>query len=436
MQPKFNTYMEKYLISVDWLEVFGYSKSEKLFAPESYVQQGDYYLIDSGVMSRGFEHVIEVRKRFNVQTYLPVATIRCVPRSSALNKRLCLIKLNNRVLYSQGYVDMLFSILDLYDIGYKGLSRIDLCYDCNKFVNGRSPLRFMKQFAFVDQDSEKYIYKVGGSKSFRIFASKNPTSLTQISGLEFGSGKSCKRAYMYDKSRELKEVKDKPWIREAWEQAGLVNDEKTHVYRSEISIKTEGAELMNKVTGEVFRLNPKWLVMQRNVEYMFHTYAANLFDFRLKGQAKRLREYKKIQLFGKTEEVCCVPKRVNLHADTGHTEKVVTNTLLRYMHKYSDASEGLRNGIYSAIKFLNEVSGLKMRSVEIADKIRYLEAFKGYRFTAQEELDYLQFVAVLGHVKYDLTNWQPSGFTYSEELDMIPDDSLQLYYEYLESMEK
>ena len=193
---------------------------------------------------------------------------------------------------------------------------------------------------------------------------------------------------------------------------------------------------MNKITGEVFRLNPKWLVMQRNVEYMFHTYADNLFDFRLKGQAKRLREYKRLQLFEKSEQVCCVPKRVNLHADTGRTEKVVTNTLLRYMHKYSDASEGLRNGIYSAIKFINEVSGLKMRSVEIADKIRYLEAFKGYRFTAQEELDYLQFVALLGNVKYDLTNWQPSGFTYSEELDMIPDDSLQLYYEYLESLEK
>lgn len=427
--------MEKYLISVDWLEVFGYSKSEKLFAPESYAQQGDYYLIDSGVMSRGFEHVIEVRKRFNVQTYLPVATIRCVPRSTALNKRLCLIKLNNRVLYSQGYVDVLFSILDQYEIGYKGLSRIDLCYDCNKFVNGRSPLRFMKQFAFVDQDSEKYIYKVGGSKSFRIFASKNPTSLTQISGLEFGSGKSCKRAYMYDKSRELKEVKDKPWIREAWEKAGLVSDEKTHVYRSEISIKTEGTELMNKVTGEVFRLNPKWLVMQRNVEYMFHTYASSLFDFRLKGTAKRLREYRKIELFEKSEQVCCIPKRVNLHADTGRTEKIVTNTLLKYMHKYSDASEGLRTGIYSAIKFLNEVSGLKMRAVEVADKIRYLESFKGYRFTAQEEIDYLQFVSILGQVKYDLTYWQPDGSTYTEDLLSVPDDSLQLYYEYLESIE-
>lgn len=428
--------MEKYLISVDWLEVFGYSKTGKLFAPESYVPQGDYYLIDSGVMSRGFEHVIEVRKRFGVQTYLPVATIRCVPRSSALNKRLCLIKLNNRVLYSQGYVDMLFSILDRYEIGYKGLSRIDLCYDCNKFSGGRSPLRFMKQFAFVDQQSKKYIYKVGGSKSFRIFASKNPTSFTSISGLEFGSGKSCKRAYMYDKSRELKEVKDKPWIREAWEQAGLINDEKTHVYRSEISIKTEGTELMNKVTGEVFRLNPKWLVMQRNIEYMFHTYADNLFDFRLKGKAKRLREYKKIQLFERSEDVCCVPKRVNLHADTGRTEKVVTNTLLRYMHKYSDASEGLRNGIYSAIKFLNEVSGLKMRSVEVADKIRYLEAFKGYRFTAQEELDYLQFVAVLGQVRYDLTYWQSPHYIYAEDWAMVPDDSLQLYYEYLESLEE
>lgn len=427
--------MEKYLISVDWLEVFGYSKSEKLFSPESYKQEGEYYLIDSGVMSRGFEHVIEVCKRFGVQTYLPVATIRCVPRSTALNKRLCLIKLNNRVLYSQGYVEILFSILDRYDIGYKGLSRIDLCYDCNKFVNGRSPLRFMKQFAFVDQDSEKYIYKVGGSKSFRIFASKNPTSLTQISGLEFGSGKSCKRAYMYDKSRELKEVKDKPWIREAWEKAGLVNDEKTHVYRSEISIKTEGAELMNKVTGEVFRLNPKWLVMQKNVEYMFHTYASSLFDFRIKGAAKRLREYKKIELFVKSEQVCCVPKRVNLHADTGRTEKVVTNTLLRYMHKYSDASEGLRVGIYSAIKFLNEVSGLKMRAIEVADKVRYLESFKGYRFTAQEEIDYLQFVSLLGQVRYDLTYWQSTGYTYTEELEMVSDDSLQLYYEYLESLE-
>lgn len=40
-----------------------------------------------------------------------------------------------------------------------------------------------------------------------------------------GSGKSSYSVYLYNKSKELKEVKDKPYIRELMEKAGFNNNE-------------------------------------------------------------------------------------------------------------------------------------------------------------------------------------------------------------------
>lgn len=431
--------MENYMISVDWLEVFGWIQYDGLSNPDNYEeQQGkDYYLKRTDILTRSFAQLTEVYTRVGVQTKVPVASIRWQPRSCVLNKHLCIIKINNRVLYSQKFVKVLYDICDQFGITIKGITRLDLCYDCNKMKGGRSPYRFLKQYAFSDQDSPKYIYKIG-AKSFRVFASKNPTSLTSISGIEFGSGKSDKRAYIYDKTKELDEVKDKPWIRQAWEDNGLISSEKTHVYRFEISIKSEAMQVVNFNTGELFRLSPKFVDAQENIESLFRIYAAKMFDFRIKGNAERLRDFQKMEIFEDMGKITCKPCKINMFADTGRSEKIVANCLEKYLYKYSDLSEEYRKALYNSIKFLSVVSNLKLRKIDVVKETQYLEAFKGQKFVSSEQTEYLAFVHALSAVKWDMTgkSYDYANLMYDIDGQSAPADSLDFYFQYCEYMSK
>lgn len=426
--------MKPYMIAVDWLEVFCYARTMSIADQSNYERSrmSDYWLKDTGIASRSFEHITEVYTRVASETSLPVASIRWQPRSSVLNPRLCIVKLHNRVLYSQQYVKVLYAITDWLQLSIKGITRLDICYDCNEFAGGRSPYRFMKQFAFVDSDSPKFVHHVG-VKSFRVYASKNPTSATSVSGIEFGSPKSEKRAYMYDKTRELAEQKDKPWIRESWQRNGLISDGSHHVYRSEISIKSDAMQVINFNTGELFRLSPHYLEAQAAVEKIFHIYASKMFDFRVKGNAKRLRDFKKVELFECKEAVSSMPKKVNRHADTGRTEKIACNLLEKYMYQYSDASQEYRYGLYSAIKFLSVVSGLKMRSSELVERTWEIAQFKGKQWQDAPVADYLSFVKALGEVQYDWSRYyQMQNVMRDIDGKEMPDDSLVFYNQYLE----
>ncbi len=139
---------------------------------------------------------------------------------------------------------MLYDLISTLHLTYKGITRLDLCYDCNYFSNHKSPAKFIQDFVFKEVGKNGYIYRKGSSK-FTCHGSKTSTSSSKITSIAFGSNNNKVRQYIYDKTIELEEVKDKPWIREYWELNGLISDEKTHVWRTEISIKSQGMDILN-----------------------------------------------------------------------------------------------------------------------------------------------------------------------------------------------
>ena len=290
--------MEKYCISVDWLQVCCYSNNLEFLLDNDYYNKVDslpYWLELQPLKTRSFARLIRVYTKIG-NDWHECADILAVPRSTMLNKRIVLIKIHNRFLYSQDYIKLLYNICATFKLSIKGLTRLDLCYDCNSFHNGLKPHKFIKEFVTAEFDSPRYIYKVG-AKQFRVYGGKSVSSATKFSGIEFGSGKSSKCCYIYDKTRELAEVKDKPWIRQYWQDNGLISDEKTHVYRAEISIKCDGMDLLNMSTGELFKLSPEYLQSQPSIEKLFHFYAARMFRFHRRGKHTRVRDYDRIELF-------------------------------------------------------------------------------------------------------------------------------------------
>lgn len=425
--------MEKYCISVDWLQVCCYSNNLAYLLNNDYYNKVDslpYWLELQPLETRSFARFIRVHTKVG-NDWRYCADILAVPRSTMLNSNIVLVKIHNRFLYSQNYIKLLYNICDTFKLSIKGLTRLDLCYDCNSFHGGLKPHKFIKEFVTAEFDSPRYIYKVG-AKQFRVYGGKSVSSATKFSGIEFGSGKSSKRCYIYDKTRELAEVKDKPWIRQYWQENGLISDEKTHVYRAEISIKCDGMDLLNMSTGELFKLSPEYLRSQPAIEKLFHFYAARMFRFHRKGKHTRVRDYDRIELFENSPIITCKPKKICVNADTGRTEKICVSTLSRLSCQYSDLSQEYSSALSRCITFLSEVAGIKYAKEKLAKEIQGIEAFKGIQFKEQDYIEYFALVEALGKVRYSYTYQNPDKDILEDIACSSADDSLGLYYQYLE----
>lgn len=425
--------MEKYCISVDWLQVCCYSNNLAYLLNNDYYNKVDslpYWLELQALETRSFARFIRVHTKVG-NDWRYCADILAVPRSSMLNGNIVLVKIHNKFLYSQNYIKLLYDICFTFRLSIKGLTRLDLCYDCNSFHGGLKPHKFIKEFVTAEFDSPRYIYKVG-AKQFRVYGGKSVSSTTKFTGIEFGSGKSSKRCYIYDKSRELTEVKDKPWIRQYWQENGLISDEKTHVYRAEISIKCDGMDLLNMSTGELFKLSPKYLKSQPVIEKLFHFYAARMFRFHRKGKHTRVRDYDRIELFENSPIITCKPKKVCVNADTGRTEKICVSTLSKLSCQYSDLSQEYSSALSRCITFLSEVAGIKYAKEKLAKEIQGIEAFKGIQFKEQGYIEYFALVEALGQVRYSYACQNPDKDNLEDFTCSPADDSLGLYYQYLE----
>lgn len=374
--------MENYCISVDWLQTYclGNLITEGEYTGKNYkfsIQLQDYE-------TPQFKRVYKVMCR-----NLEYATIQQFPRTRVINAKATLVKLSNRVLYSQKYIEFLYDLQETLHLLYKGITRIDICYDCNKYFNGRSVPRFLKCYLEKDMGEIGSIYRRGSDK-FTAHGSKSKTSVSKITSMRFGSDKSRIGAYVYDKTLELEEVKDKPWIRKMWEENGLVSTETEHVWRSEISIKSEGTDLLNMDSGQLFRLSPSYMQHAEAIKKLFYIYAQKVFDFRMCNGQKLKRNYDKLKLFECTEIISTKPYYVPTSADTGRVEKMCYNRLKLLSEKYTDLAEQRRISLSDTMQFLSELAGKKQSIVKREKENMYLDAIKGYKFLEMEDIIYFQ----------------------------------------------
>ena len=371
---------EKYCISVDWLQVccHGNYITDGVYSEDGY----DFRVQMQGNETPMFKRISKVFLR-----ELPCATIQQEPRPSSLNPSVTLIKLDNRVLYCEQYIRILYAMFKAFHLKYKGITRLDIAYDCNRFCDGRNPARFIRDFVLKPIDEKGGIVRRGSSK-FACNGSRT-SSVNKITSISFGSGNAPVRSYIYDKTIELKEVKDKPWIREMWESNGLVSDDKTHVWRAEISIKAEGRDLLNMSTGELFQLSPRYLEHYDKIEKIFHYYAAKYFDFRINTGQKNKRHFKQIWLFNRFIEITCKPKRISTAADTGRMEKICANKLISITETYVDLSASVKESLYSAIDFMENLSAIKISKHKSTCYKYYLNNLRAYKFIGGEDLAYL-----------------------------------------------
>ena len=177
--------MEKYCISVDWLQTFCHA------AP----------IIEGCYSSRGYNFSVKkkITKRHNLKMYLPyitkshpAATIQQTPRTSVIHPRATCVKLSNRILYCGQYISILYAIQEALSMNYKGITRLDLCYDCNTLHDGRNPSRFIRQFIAAEPLQPGHIIRNGSSR-FTLHGTRSNTSVTSLNSIRWGSPNSKNR---------------------------------------------------------------------------------------------------------------------------------------------------------------------------------------------------------------------------------------------------
>lgn len=412
--------MEKYCISVDWLQTYCLG---------DVLESGTYGDLESRLfwIKEDAGETAMFKRRFSVySSNIKVATILQCPRSSVINRKATLVKLENRVLYSTNYISLLYDLQKTLKLYYKGITRLDLCYDCNFLKGGRKVDRFIKDFVMSEMGQLGHIVRKGSAR-FSVHGTKKQTSASKFNSISWGSPKSKIRCYCYDKTLELIEVKDKPWIREVWKQNGLeceINYEQyaktpqneldqmyeqagfdtyinKHVWRFEISIGSEGQDILNMSTGELFRLSPHYLENQKAIEKLFYLYAEKVFNFRINTGQKQIRNYKRLELFEMSDVITAKPIYINKFLDSGRAEKTCYNKLRKLSEEYSDIAEQKRNAIVGAMEFLAALSGKKSELIRMHKNIDYLNELKAHKFLDQLDVAYLGALDSLNEAKKD-----------------------------------
>lgn len=127
------------------------------------------------------------------------------------------IRLVNAYCYYNNPIALLREFLMRHDYIFKRIFRIDVCYDFEYFDSGDLPERFVKRFLECKYRKINQCHLAAhGQDNWNGY---------EWQTLSWGSPASMVSTKMYDKTHELKQLAaDKPYIRQAWFECGLVDD--------------------------------------------------------------------------------------------------------------------------------------------------------------------------------------------------------------------
>jgi len=180
-----------------------------------------------------------------------------------------LIKFSNEFLYYKDKFKLFDNFLQILNVREIKISRLDLAYDFNHFVEYNNPMDLI--FDFLGRK----IIKKGKAKYTIIGSRENKHT---IDYLRFGTNTSDICAYLYNKTKEMSEVKNKPYIRESWRQNGL--DLSIPIWRLEYSIKTSSFNIVNQTDGDNIQISYESIKDFEKLKYIYNSLTNKYFQFK------------------------------------------------------------------------------------------------------------------------------------------------------------
>lgn len=341
----------RYCISIDWLQFW--CKAETPFANianRADTEKGLFarlpYLYEKAPYgTRQFRELWHVSLRGE-----ELCEIQVSPCSSIFDADIVCIKFANRLLYQPNLWTIVDDTLRDFRFTIQNVTRCDICADFVRFHNDLEPVMFITHFL---EGKTRRVGRGDGGAYFRhgsFMKDGYSQAFTNYNGLSFGSHTSNARVYLYNKSHELRCVKDKPYIRDMWRKAGLIETKQTpndphpktcDVWRLEVSIKSEGMHFKDTITGKRVQITKSNLskqepeltedgvVISPSISTLFFTFIDKLFCFipNRKGitNVTREKERNRIQLFD--GEPCMERAIIREKSCSNRAEKILLHAL-------------------------------------------------------------------------------------------------------------
>lgn len=223
-------------VNIDWLEVYCLEPTGRDEHDDEFFRHDGWNVITRAYGTRVYEQMFTL---YQLNTNEPLIEVRRKPVGAKTGRSIidpasCHIRLSNRTCYFSSPAQFLIEFLVRYEYIFMRISRIDICLDFERFDKGDLPRKFVQRFM-------KHVYSKINQGNIRAIGKDNWDGQVWNS-LSWGSPKSMISTKIYNKTLELKERKDKPYIRQAWALSGLVDDFITltkkapdgHVYSPEI----------------------------------------------------------------------------------------------------------------------------------------------------------------------------------------------------------
>ena len=202
-------------IHLDWLEV-------SVYEPITEPHNADYFrLCGWSVYERGYGTRVW-GEMFTLEgtDHLPFIEVRRAPKSDIIQPNVCHLRFVNRVCYFPNAVKLMQEFMQRYNYEFVRISRVDICLDFERFDYGDLPRDFMRRYI-----ENKY------SKINQADISAHGSDRWEgrvWNSVSWGSPSSDIGTKFYNKTLELYDPTTKyftkPYIRQAWMQAGLIAD--------------------------------------------------------------------------------------------------------------------------------------------------------------------------------------------------------------------
>lgn len=244
-------------VNIDWLEVYAHEIDKEEPRDAEYFRALGYSVIERDYGTRIYEQMftiltdhgegfIEVRR-------LPKG-LKTTTGFSVLDEGSCHLRLCNRTCYYPNAAQIMIDFAYQHRFVISRVARIDLCLDFAKFDTGDDPQKFLYRYI-----NRKYSKINQGDIALR---GKDMWDGRFWNSLAWGSPKSMVRTKLYNKTMELQQKHDKPYIRQAWLAAGLIDNFSTgEKYKSDGTTYTPAIwRLEFSITSSVKR----WYVVEDN----------------------------------------------------------------------------------------------------------------------------------------------------------------------------
>lgn len=272
----------------------------------------------------GTQHFKDFVRLIDTETNEYIGDMQYNPKTPIIPDDAVIMRFENRQLYKEDWQSLVNETVFKMNFDIKNISRIDICADFQSFANKLLPQNLIKGFV------ENRYLKVG-VKKYALQGEQVYSGGHKYAYLRFGKRDSGVAVYLYNKSLEMREVKNKPYIVETWRKAGFREDR--DVWRLEFSVDPSKIKIFGKNNDfelELYKLIQHSLMTERQIAELFDTLVEKYFDFRINDANTRIDRMERVKLFKNIPTETLRVKAVTDHAQSNRMDKILVKKLTNY----------------------------------------------------------------------------------------------------------